>query len=135
MTTTSDFLRTGVNTGNSTTTTESGCVYMRYATLTPSARVAQIAVPDGLQVLDYDVVVASAHSGSTTPITVRCGTSANNTLYGTVDVSAEGVYRGTLNKGAAAVTGGTVVFDATCAGSSAGFVAGLFRARVQFGEV
>lgn len=134
MSTVKDFLRTGENTGNSATSTETGCAYSRYVTLTPTTKNVAISIPDNLQILRLDAVVLSAISGSTTPVTVRCGTSASTALYAGFEVSAEGVYASGLTKYAASL-GNVVTFDATCAGTAAGFVGGLIRARVILGEV
>lgn len=137
MSTVSDFLRTGVNTGNSQTSTESPLVYSRSVLLNPTTRSATITVPPNSQILGGNVIIETAASGSTTPITVRVGVSASAAQFATCDCSAAGAVQFTLTRFAASldtVSTGQIVFDATCAGSAAGFMDGSFRARLWFGE-
>lgn len=138
MSTVKDFLRIGDNTGNSQTSTESPVTYSRSVLLNKTTRSATITVPPNSQILGGNVVVETAASGSTTPITVRVGVSASAAQFATADVSALGVVNFTLSKFAASldtVSTGQIVFDATCAGSAAGFMDGSFRARLWFGEL
>jgi len=103
-----------------------------------AARKSQIQLPPNCRLVDFTIYVLQAVSASAggTAATLRIGTSADSTRYGSLPVSAVGIYRPTLVQvsvramasGAGSADFNLVVFDATVQASASGMT--QFEAQI-----
>lgn len=122
----------GGDTGNITTDTRGYVPVSKAFAVSAANRTVTRTLPPNTNIQAITYVVASAVAGIAAGVTVRAGTAASPALYGTVSVSAEGVYTMTLTK-QVINDPTTVIIDATAQASAADWTTLKGLARITYG--
>jgi len=123
----------GDNSGNITTATRGYVTVIKEVDVSAGNRTVTRTLADNSGINRIQVVVASAVAGIAAGVTLRAGTVASPDLYGTIGVSAEGVYDMVLTK-QIINNPTTVIIDATAQASAANWTALKTQTRIIYGS-